>query len=87
MMQFPLFSLLGSLAALAAVVALILLAARLLRATGLAPKTSGRIAQQAVLALDARRRLVLVRAGAQEFLLLTGGANDVLIGEIKPEQP
>lgn len=87
MQPFPVLPLLGALAALAAVVGLILLSGRLLRASGLAPKSSGRLALQTVLALDARRRLVLVRAGSQEFLLLTGGGNDLLVGEIRPEPP
>jgi len=50
--------------ALLFVLGLILLLARLLRATGLAPQTAGqRLKVQEVLALDARRRVIILRCG------------------------
>lgn len=69
--------------ALAGVVAVLLLLARGARAVGLAPGAPGRqrrLSVQEVLALDARRRLVLVRCDAAEALLLTGGGQDQLLG-------
>lgn len=41
---------------------------------------AGPLAVEQVLALDARRRLVLVRCGARRVLLLTGGGSDVVVG-------
>jgi flagellar protein FliO/FliZ len=69
-------------AALGAVLALVLLAGRLLRATGLAPaaRPGGRLGVAETLALDARRRLVLVRCDGREVLLLTGGTADQVVG-------
>lgn len=78
---------LGALAALAGVVALVFLARRvvLLLPRGLTPLalTAPRDAVlklEQVLALDARRRLVLVRCGERRLLLLTGGVQDVMLG-------
>lgn len=68
-------------AALLLVLGLILLLARLLRATGLAPQTSGqRLKLQEALALDARRRLLILRCDGREVLLLTGGPQDLCLG-------
>lgn len=67
-------------AALAGVVALILLAGRLARRAGLAPQGSGRLRVEETVALDARRRLVLVRCDGRALLLLTGGAQDQVVG-------
>jgi flagellar protein FliO/FliZ len=84
-------SILTALAALAAVVALVLLAGRAARWGGLAPRVTGgrRLVVQDALALDARRRLTLVRCDDRTVLLLTGGAQDVVVGWIadpgKPE--
>jgi flagellar protein FliO/FliZ len=68
--------------ALAAVLALVLLGGRLLRAAGLAPaaRPGTRLALQESLALDPRRRLLLVRCDGREVLLLTGGAQDQVVG-------
>ena len=80
-----------ALAALAGVVALLLLlrwiVAKLPR--GLLPvpvqlTRGGDLALEQVLALDARRRLVLVRCGARRLLLLTGGPQDVPLGWLEP---
>lgn len=71
--------------ALLFVLGLILLLARLLRATGLAPQTSGqRLKLQEVLALDARRRVIILRCDGREVLLLTGGPQDVCLGWLPP---
>ncbi len=72
--------------ALLFVLGLILLLARLLRATGLAPQTAGqRLKLQEVLALDARRRVVILRCDGREVLLLTGGAQDLCLGWLPPK--
>ena len=67
-------------AALAGVVALILLAARLARRGGFAPQGTGRLRVEESLPLDTRRRLVLVRCDRRAVLLLTGGAQDQVVG-------
>lgn len=74
---------LSGIAALAAVLALIWLASRAARLTGLAPRAgagSRLLAVQEVIALDARRRLHLVRCADQSVLLLTGGTQDLVVG-------
>ncbi|MFN6264985.1 MAG: hypothetical protein ACK45D_01920 [Alphaproteobacteria bacterium] len=71
--------------ALLFVLGLILLLARLLRATGLAPQTAGqRLKVQEVLALDARRRVIILRCDGREVLLLTGGPQDLCLGWLPP---
>ncbi|MCA3322582.1 MAG: flagellar biosynthetic protein FliO [Roseomonas sp.] len=68
------------------VLGLILLLARLLRATGLAPQIAGqRLKLQEVLALDARRRVIILRCDGREVLLLTGGPQDVCLGWLPPK--
>jgi len=68
-------------AALIGVLGLILLAARLARGAGLAPRGGGgRLRLEESLALDARRRLLLVRCDGRALLLLTGGAQDQVVG-------
>ena len=72
--------------ALLFVLGLILLLARLLRVTGLAPQTSGqRLKLQEVLALDARRRVIILRCDGREVLLLTGGPQDLCLGWLPPK--
>lgn len=70
--------------ALAAVLLLIWLAARALRATPLAARPGARpgrrLSLQETLALDARRRLIVVRCDSRDLLLLTGGVEDLVIG-------
>jgi flagellar biogenesis protein FliO len=73
-------SLLLALIALAAVLGLILLAQRLVRATGLVPRGSGRLSVEETLALDPRRRLHLIACEGRRVLLLTGGTADQVIG-------
>ncbi len=78
----PSISLLNALAALCAVVLPAFAALRALRATMGAAKPGGgrRLAVQEVLALDPKRRLVLVRCNGRELVLLTGGAGEVSLG-------
>jgi len=68
--------------ALAAVLALVWLLARLAGHGGLPLRRAGarRLALQEVVALDTRRRLCLVRCDGRSLLLLTGGAQDVVVG-------
>jgi flagellar protein FliO/FliZ len=77
-------------AALLLVLGLILLLARLLRATGFAGQTTGqRLKLQEALALDARRRLLILRYDGRDVLLLTGGPQDLCLGWLpsKDEEP
>jgi flagellar protein FliO/FliZ len=87
---------LAALLALAAVLALILLLRRVMlafpRAFGaLAPAAAApdagrlRLGVEQTIALGPRRRLVLVRCGSRRVLLLTGGAQDVVVGWLQPE--
>jgi flagellar protein FliO/FliZ len=82
-------SIVTAIAALATVLALIWLAGRLARVGGIAqrPATGRLLAVEDVLALDARRRLHLVKCGQRRVLLLTGGAQDIVVGWIDPENP
>ncbi|MBR0643443.1 flagellar biosynthetic protein FliO [Plastoroseomonas hellenica] len=67
--------------ALAGIVALLLLLARGARAAGLAPRMAGqRMRVEETLALDARRRLLLVHVDGERLLLLTGGNADQSLG-------
>jgi flagellar protein FliO/FliZ len=73
---------LTALAALCAVLALVWIAARAARLTGLGRmRQTGRLlAIEDQLALDPRRRLLLVRCADRQFLLLIGGTRDVIVG-------
>ena len=75
-------TLLTAMAALAGVVGTILLIGRALRHTSIGrPRSSAHsLIVQDTIALDARRRLYLVRHGDRAVLLLTGGTNDVVVG-------
>jgi flagellar protein FliO/FliZ len=81
----------GALQAAAALAAVLLLAwggARLLRASPLAATRPGRRLQvQESLAIDPRRRLLLIRCDAREALLITGGAQDVWLGWLPQADP
>jgi flagellar protein FliO/FliZ len=81
-MASPFATTLTALAALALVLALVWLASRAARWGGLAPRQTGprRLVVQDAIALDARRRLTLVRCDDRCVLLLTGGAQDVVVG-------
>lgn len=74
--------LLTGLAALGMVLGLIWAGARLARLSGFAPPaTRTRLLMlRDTLALDSRRRLLLVRCAGQDVLLLTGGGQDVVVG-------
>jgi flagellar protein FliO/FliZ len=82
-------SILTAVAALIGVLALIWVASRAARLGGLARRsgTGGSLAVQDVIALDARRRLHLVKCDEHRVLLLTGGAQDVVVGWIGHEEP
>jgi flagellar protein FliO/FliZ len=86
-MDSPFTTALTALAALAVVLGLVWLASRAARWGGLAPRPSGgrRIVVQDALAIDARRRLTLVRCDDRTVLLLTGGAQDLVVGWL-PDQ-
>jgi len=74
--------------ALIAMVALLLLLGRAARMTGLAPRAGGqRLRIEESLALDARRRLTLVRVDGRAMVLLTGGATDLCLGWVPEAAP
>ncbi|HVC62663.1 MAG TPA: hypothetical protein VND19_20140 [Acetobacteraceae bacterium] len=75
-------SLLTAVAALVAVLGLVWAGARAARFSGLAPRRSGAriLAVRDVIALDGRRRLLVVRCGPRDVVLLTGGGQDVVVG-------
>ncbi len=82
-------SIISALVALFAVVALIWLAGRMERFGGLArrPAGGGSLVVRDVLVLDARRRLHLISCDDRRVLLLTGGAQDVVVGWLEPREP
>jgi hypothetical protein len=71
----------GAAAALAVVVLLVLLSGRAARLLPVVRQAEGEVLmrRRGTLALDARRRLHLVEANGRQALVLTGGAQDVLI--------
>jgi flagellar protein FliO/FliZ len=75
--------------ALAAIVGVIVLLGRVLRRTSLVRAGSaGRsLIVKETLTLDARRRLWLIQHGERSVLLLTGGANDVVVGWLDGPAP
>ena len=81
-MASPFATTLTALAALGVVLALVWLASRAARWGGLAPRQTGprRLVVQDAIALDARRRLTLVRCDDHSVLLLTGGAQHLVVG-------
>ncbi len=84
-------SLLLAVAGLAVVLGLIMLTGRLARGAGLPRRLghdgAGRLAPVQILALDARRRVHLLRCDDRHLLLLTGGAQDVFLGWVdRPRQ-
>ena len=80
-------SILSAIAALVAVLGLVWLAGRMARFGGLArrPASGGTLVVQDVLVLDARRRLHLIRCEERRVLVLTGGAQDVVVGWLEPK--
>ena len=75
---------LQALAALAAVLLLACSTARLAQRRGLVTTQPGRLAIGSAIALDARRRLILIRCDGREALLLTGPAGDQFLGWLPP---
>jgi flagellar protein FliO/FliZ len=75
-------SLLTVLASLVAVLALVWAGSRLARFSGYAPRQCGSrlLTIQDSIALDSHRRLLVVRCGTRDVMLLTGGAQDVVLG-------
>jgi flagellar protein FliO/FliZ len=84
---FDWLSLVRMLAALAFVLALLLAAPHLLRRfhNRLRPMSGQRLRIIEALALDQRRRLLLVGCDEQQFLLLLGGESDVLLSRLSPQ--
>ena len=84
-MPLPFSNVLIGLAALVAVLVLVLLSGRVAR-TVLArrPQAGRRLALRETLALDPRRRLLLVACDGREALLLTGGPTDLVVGWMAP---
>jgi flagellar protein FliO/FliZ len=72
--------------ALAGVLAALVLALRGARAAGLARSGTRRLAVEEAVALDGRRRLVLVRCDGRHLLLLTGGAQEAVVGWLPAAQ-
>jgi flagellar protein FliO/FliZ len=78
-----------ALGALALVLGLAGLLAHLARRSGLAQRQAGggRLAVQSSLALDARRRLLLLRIDGRECAVLTAPGGDTLLGWLPEQQP
>jgi flagellar protein FliO/FliZ len=85
-MSLDLGSLFTAVAALVVVLALVWLGARAARLTGLAPRPAGprMLALQDAIALDSRRRMLVVRCAGRDVVLLTGGGQDVVVGWLPP---
>jgi flagellar protein FliO/FliZ len=86
MQEIGLTSLITVVLALAGVLAVLVLALRGIRAAGLVRGGVRRLAIQEAVALDGRRRVVLLRCDGRDLLLLTGGADDTVIGWL-PDAP
>jgi flagellar protein FliO/FliZ len=71
-----------ALGALAAVLGLVILAGQLVKrlrlAPGVGPAAGRRLVLLESLALDTRRRALLLRCDDRQFLVITGGAQDVI---------
>lgn len=81
------WALLQALLALALVLALAWGAARAARGTRLVQPQGRRLQVSESLALDQRRRLLLVRCDGRELLLLTGGAQDLVVDWLEQPRP
>jgi flagellar protein FliO/FliZ len=88
-MLLDLGSLLTAGIALALVLALVWLGARAARLTGLAPRPTGSrmLVLQDAIALDSRRRMLVVRCAGRDVVLLTGGGQDVVVGWLPVPEP
>jgi flagellar protein FliO/FliZ len=82
-------SIFSAVAALVGVLGLIWAAGRVARLGGMArrPTTGGAISVEDVLAIDARRRIHLIRCEERRVLVLTGGPQDVVVGWLDPRAP
>ena len=80
-------SLLTTAVALGAVLGAILLAAHLLRRTGLAGPGAQRLRLRETLALDRTRRLYLIACDGREMLVLAGPSGDAPVGWIPALPP
>lgn len=77
-------------AALGAVLLLIWGGARVLRGSPLAagaPRPGRRLRLEESLAIDPRRRVLLLSCDGRDLLVLTGGAQDLTIGWLPPREP
>lgn len=79
-------TLLTAAAALLAVLGALALLLRGVRAAGQARGAGRRLAVREAVALDARRRLVLVSCDGRELLVLIGGTQDVVVGWVGEKQ-
>jgi len=79
-------SLLKALGALAAVLVPLWLGARAVRGGRPTARDGRRLAVGEAVALDSRRRIILVRCDGRDLLVLTGGSQDMLIGWL-PDRP
>jgi len=73
--------------ALAAVLLLAWAVARVLQRRGAASGPGRRLSIAEVLAIDPRRRLILIRCDGREALLLTGGTDDRLLAWLPGPRP
>jgi flagellar protein FliO/FliZ len=80
-------TLLTAVAALAGVLGALALLLRGLRAVARTRGAGRRLAVEEAVALDSRRRLVLLRCDSRRLLVLTGGAADVVIGWLPEAAP
>ncbi|WP_237216422.1 flagellar biosynthetic protein FliO [Falsiroseomonas oryziterrae] len=72
--------------ALIAVLGGLVLTLRGVRAAGLAQTPGRRLVVVEAVALDTRRRVVLLRCDGRGLLLLTGGAQDLVLGWLPHER-
>jgi flagellar protein FliO/FliZ len=72
--------------ALALVLALAWGAARALRGSRFVAPAGRRLQLAESLALDTRRRLLLLRCDGRELLLLTGGGQDIVLGWLEEKR-
>ncbi len=80
-MPLPISNILVGLAALAAVLCLIVLSGRLARnVVARRPQAGRRLAIRESIALDPRRRLIVITCDGRDAALLTGGPTDVFLG-------
>jgi flagellar protein FliO/FliZ len=79
--------LLSAALALAGVLGALALVLRGLRAAGLGRAEGKRIGVVEAVALDGRRRLLLLRCDGREMLVMTGGPQDVALGWLPEKAP